>query len=120
MILYHGTSKENVESIKRNGFSLEYCGKNWGSTYGKAIYFTNCYETAKCYATELGEVLKVKIQNVNYLKLNKDYSPTDKNHIREIKSIIMYIKFNSNKNSLLNSNENEYIFFKDFKYIIFE
>lgn len=118
MILYHGTSKENAESIKRNGFSSEYAGKNWGSTYGKAIYFTNCYKTAKCYAGLSGEVLKVDIQNVNYLKLNKDYSPTDKKHVREIKSIIMFIMINSNKNCLLNCNENEYIFFKNFKYTI--
>lgn len=118
MILYHGTSKENVESIKRNGFSLENIGKNWGSTYGKAIYFTNCYKTAKCYAGPLGEVLTVNIENVNYLKLNKDYSPNDKKHIREIKSIIIYIMFNSNKNCLLNYNENEYIFFGKFRYRI--
>lgn len=118
MILYHGTSKENAESIKRNGFSLEYTGKNWGSTYGKAIYFTNCYKTAKCYAGQSGEVLTVDIKNVNYLKLDKDYSQTDKKHIREIKSIIMYVMFNSNKNCLLNYNENEYIFFGNFRYRI--
>ena len=118
MILYHGTSKENAESIKRNGFSLEYAGKNWGSTYGKAIYFTNCYKTAQYYAGHIGEVLTVKIENVNYLKLNKDYSPTNKKHIREIKSIIMYVMINSNKNCFLNYNENEYIFFNGFKYTI--
>ena len=118
MILYHGTSKENAESIKRNGFSSEYAGKNWGSTYGKAIYFTNCYKTGKCYAGLSGEVLTVYIENVNYLKLDKDYSPTDKKHIREIKSIIMYVMFNSNKNCLLNYHENEYIFFGKFRYRI--
>lgn len=118
MILYHGTSKENAESIKRNGFSLEYAGKNWGSTYGKGIYFTNCYETAKYYAGEFGDVLTVKIDNINYLKLDKDYSPTDKKHIRKIKSIITFIKINSNKNCLLNYHENEYIFFNKFKYTI--
>jgi hypothetical protein len=118
MILYHGTSKENAESIKRNGFSLEYTCKNLGSTYGKAIYFTNCYKTAKCYAGQSGEVLTVDIKNVNYLKLDKDYSPTDKKHIREIKSIIMYVMFNSNKNCLLNYNGNEYIFFGNFRYRI--
>ena len=107
MILYHGTSNENAESIKRNGFSSEYSGQNWGSTYGKAIYFTNCYKTATCYAGQSGEVLTVDIENVNYLKLDKDYSPNDKKHIREIKSVIMYVIFNSTKNCLLNYNENE-------------
>ena len=118
MILYHGTSKENAESIKRNGFSSEYIGKNWGSTYGKAIYFTNCYKTAKCYTGLSGVVLTIYIKNVNYLKLHKDYSPNDKKHIKEIKSIIMYLLINSNKNCLLNYNENEYIFFNRFTYII--
>lgn len=118
MILYHGTSKENAEFIKRNGFSSEYIGKNCGSIYGKVIYFTNCYKTAKCYAGQSGVVLTVDIENVNYLKLDRDYSLNDKNHIREIESMIMYIMINSNKNCLLNYNENEYIFFNRFKYTI--
>ena len=118
MILYHGTSKENADSIKKKGFSLEFSGKNWGSTYGKAIYFSNCYETAKCYAGESGIVLIINIENINYLKLNRDYSPSDKKHIREIKCIILFLKINSNKNCLLNFNENEYIFFGKFKYTI--
>lgn len=116
MILYHGTSKENADSIKINGFSLKYSGKNWGSTYGKAIYFTNCYKTAQSYAGEFGEVITLNIDDINYLKLDKDYSPSDKNHIRQIKAIIMYVKLNSNKNCLLNLNENEYIFFNNFTY----
>tara|TARA_A100001015_G_scaffold300172_1_gene385227 strand:- start:769 stop:1131 length:363 start_codon:yes stop_codon:yes gene_type:complete len=118
MILYHGTSKENAESIKRNEFSFEYIGKNWGSTYGKAIYFTNCYKTAKCYSGLSGVVLIVNIENIDYQKLHKDYSPNDKKHIRQIKSIIMNLLINSSKNCLLNYYENEYIFFKTFKYII--
>lgn len=109
MILYHGTSKENAESIKRNGFSSE---------YAKAIYFTNCYKSAKYNAGESGEVIKVKILNINYLKLDKDYCPNNKKHSREIKSIIMYLLFNSKKNSLLNYNKNEYIFFNQFNYKI--
>ena len=118
MILYHGTSKENAESIKRNGFSLEYAGKNWGSTYGKAIYFTNCYKTAKIYAGKFGEVLIVNIKDIKYLKLNKNFSPNDKKDVRKIKSIIMYITLNSNKNCLLNDSQTEYIFFNKFTYTI--
>lgn len=109
MILYHGTSKENAESIKRNGFSSE---------YAKAIHFTNSYKSAKCDAGESGEVIKVYIENIDYLKLDKVYSLNNKQHIREIKSIIMYLLFNSKKNSLLNYNENEYIFFQKFIYEI--
>ena len=120
MILYHGTSKENAKSIKRNGFSLEYAGKNWGSTYGKAIYFTNCYETAKIYAGDFGEILKVNIKDINFLKLNKDYSPNNKRDIRKIKFIIMYISLNSDKNCIINDNLNEYIFFNKFTYTIME
>ena len=118
MILYHGTSIQNAESIKKIGFSSEFIGKNWGSTYGKAIYFTDCYETAKFYAGESGVVLTVDIENVNCLKLDKDYSPNNKKHNKEVKSIIMYIMFNSNKNCLLNYLKNEYIFFTEFKYTI--
>lgn len=118
MILYHGTSKENAESIKRTGFSIDYAGKNWGSTYGKAIYFTNCYKTAKCYSGQVGEVLVIEVVNLNPLKLNKDYSPNDKKHTREIKSIIMHVIVNTNKNCLINYHGEEYIFFNNFKYRI--
>lgn len=115
-ILYHGTSKENANSIRQDGFSLDYSGTGWGSTYGKAIYFTKCYNTAKIYAGYDGEVIKVNIKNINYLKLDRDYSPSCKNNIRKIKSLIMYVKLNSDKNCLITNNENEYIFFKDFHY----
>jgi len=71
------------------------------------------------YMKELNNTfLTVDIENVNYLKLDRDYSPNDKKHIREIKSIIMYLVINSDKNCLLNYNENEYIFFNRFKYTI--
>lgn len=121
MLLYHGTSKLNALLIKNNGFSFEYCGQNWGSTYGKAIYLTNKYNEALFYANgseDVGEILKVFVLDINIIKLTKDYSPNDKNHIKEIKKIITYLKINSNKNCLLNLNENEFIFFKTFNYLI--
>jgi len=127
MLLYHGTSKLNALLIKNNGFSFEYCGKNWGSTYGKAIYLTNNYKEALFYANgndinngseEVGEILKVFVFDINIIKLTKDYSPNDKKHIKEIKTIISYLKINTNKNCLLNLNENEFIFFKTFNYLI--
>ncbi len=98
MILYHGTTKEAEKNIKKNGFSWNLIGSNWGSTYGNAIYFTNNYDNAKNYSKnndKEGEILKVEIENINFLKLTKDYSPTDKNHIREIKSIIMFARIHS-------------------------
>lgn len=121
MLLYHGTSKLNALLIKNNGFSFEYCGKNWGSTYGKAIYLTNNYKEALFYANgyeDVGEILKIFVLDINIIKLNKDYSPNDKNHIKEIKKMITYLKINTNKNCLLNLNENEFIFFKTFNYLI--
>jgi hypothetical protein len=119
MLLYHGTSKLNALLIKNNGFSFEYCGQNWGSTYGKAIYLTNNYKEALFYADEeKGEILKILVLDIKMVKLIKDYSPNDKKHIKEIKKIITYLKINSNKNCLLNLNESEYIFFKTFNYLI--
>ena len=50
MILYHGTSIENALSIFKNGFDINKSGENWGTTYGKGIYFSPNYETAMFYA----------------------------------------------------------------------
>ena len=74
MILYHGTTKEAAKNIKKNGFSWNLIGSNWGSTYGNAIYFTNNYDNAKNYSKnndKEGEILKVEIENINFLKLTK-------------------------------------------------
>lgn len=119
MIFYHGTSKDYAMNIKTNGFSWDYAGSQWGSTYGKAIYFTNNYKEAECYAGVDGEVLKVEVVNYNPLKLTKDYSPSSKKHVSEIRTIIMYCKLNSTKNCLVNIHNNEFIFFNKFDYKIY-
>ena len=54
MKLYHGTSISNALSIMNEGFNLKKAGSNYGTTYGKGIYFTPNYKTAKFYAEENG------------------------------------------------------------------
>lgn len=75
MILYHGTSIQSMIGILNNGFAFDHCGKNWGSTYGKGIYFTPNYETARCYAGEDGVVLSFVIDVTDYKVLSKFKRP---------------------------------------------
>lgn len=111
MLVYYGTTIENANDIKINGFSF--------STSDKTIYFTNDYQKAFYDSGENGEVLKVKILDYFPLKLKREYSNQNKNDIREIKTIIMYSKLNSNKNCLVNIHNNEFIFFSKFGYKIY-
>jgi len=111
MLLYYATSKENAESIKRDGFSSEYLNKR--TKYGKAINFTNSYTKAKSFSEE---VIKVNINTINSLKLNKIYNMDDDMDTSEIKRIMMYLKANSNKNCIVNTDD--YVFFNQFKYDI--
>lgn len=111
MLLYYGTTKENANDIKINGFSF--------STSDKTICFTNDYEKALSVSGENGEVLKVKILDYFPLKLKREYSNENSNDVREIKTIIMYSKLNSNKNCLVNIHNNEFIFFNKFGYKIY-
>jgi hypothetical protein len=98
MILYHGTSTSNALSIMKNGFDFLKAGSNWGKTYGKGIYFSPNYETARFYAGEDGIVLKFDIK-INPLQLTKDYSPNSKKKLQIPKEI----------NCLINKNHDEYI-----------
>ena len=81
MILYHGTSVENAISILQNGFDINRAGVNWGITYGKGIYFSPNYETAKFYANSdpenQGIVISITV-NLNSYILKKDISPNQK------------------------------------------
>ena len=113
MLLYYATSKENAESIKRDGFSSEYLNKR--TKYGKAINFTNSYNKAKSCNEE---VIKVNINTVNCLKLDKVYNMENDADTSEIKRIMMYLKANSNKNCLINIDD--YVFFSEFKYDIIQ
>lgn len=78
MILYHGTTIDSAVSILNNGFTFDHCGKNWGSTYGKGIYFTPNYETARCYAGADGIVLSFDIEVTDYHMLPKLKCPSSK------------------------------------------
>lgn len=61
MLLYHGTSVEAAISIMGSGFDFSRAGSNWGTTYGKGIYFTPNYRTARFYAGENGIVISVYV-----------------------------------------------------------
>jgi maltose-binding protein MalE len=76
MILYHGTTTTSMVNILDKGFTFDHCGKNWGSTYGKGIYFTPNYETAKCYAGTDGVVLSLDINVKDYHLLTKLHRPS--------------------------------------------
>ena len=78
MILYHGTSQASALNILSIGFSFEHSGKNWGSTYGKGIYFTPNYETARCYAGNDGIVMQFDMNIENYYLLKNLQRPTSK------------------------------------------
>lgn len=113
--LYHGTSSKNADLIKKNGLSLEFSGTNWGTTYGKAIYFTPNYSEAKLYAQNFNEdgiVLTFDFNNLKTLQLSRDYSPSDKKDKKQISSLINYLKLTSEINCLINVHKNEYILFK--------
>ena len=107
MELYHGTSIENAESILRNGFSIDFTGKNWGTTLGDGIYFTPNKENVATY----GNVVLRCICDINPFLLTRDYSPTSKNDKRKIKSLIdNYIK-NGINDSFKSFDGNEYVVF---------
>ena len=102
MILYHGTSYSNALNILKTGFDFEKSGSNWGNTYGKGIYFTPNYDTAKFYASSNGIILSMNI-NINALYLEKDISPNSK----KIKNI--YKNINKNINCIVSPNKDEYL-----------
>lgn len=81
MILYHGTSAENALSILKNGFDINRAGENWGTTYGKGIYFSPNYDTAFFYANSdtlnPGIVISITV-DLNPFILKKDISPNQK------------------------------------------
>ena len=99
--LYHGTSVKNALSILQNGFDLGKAGENWGTTYGKGVYFTPNYETAKFYAGEDGVVISLNLK-INPYQLKKDIRPNSKRKINvpyEFDSII-----NPNKDEVIVTN----------------
>ena len=81
MRLYHGTTAASAISIMGSGFDFSRAGTNWGTTYGKGIYFTPNYKTARFYAGENGIVISVDIKvKPHYLK--RAVSASSKKRIR--------------------------------------
>lgn len=99
-LLYHGTSVSDAISILKSGFDFSRCGSNWGSTYGKALYFTPNYETARVYAGENGIVLSFVLTIVPYY-IKRDISPNSKKKL----------KLQDGFNCLVNPNGDEYVVF---------
>ena len=58
MILYHGTTIQNALSIMKFGFDINKSGENWGTTYGKGIYFSPNYETAEFMQIAMNQILE--------------------------------------------------------------
>ena len=98
--LYHGTTMENALSILKEGFDFNKCGSNWGSTYGKGIYFSPSYDEARFYASEDGIVLSFEL-NLECYYLKKDISPSKKRKF----------KLPDGYNCLVNPSGSEYIVF---------
>ena len=98
--LYHGTTIENALSILKNGFDFSKCGSNWGSTYGKGIYFSPSYDEAQFYADEDGTVLSFELELECYY-LDKDISPSKK----------IKFKVPDGYNCLVNPSGSEYVVF---------
>lgn len=98
--LYHGTSQSNALSILKEGFDFSKCGCNWGSTYGKGIYFSPNYDDAQFYAGEHGIVLSFDLDLECYY-LDKDISPSKKKKF----------KLPNGYNCLVNQSRDEYILF---------
>ena len=99
MLLYHGTSKKNALEILKNGFNFNKVGTNYGTTYGKGIYFTPNYKTAKFYAEE-GIVISINL-NIRPYYLKKDISPNSKKKIKLPKD--------KQYNCIVSPNKDEYL-----------
>jgi len=105
MIFYYITNKDNAQLIKNEGL-LE-CKRPLSLI---SQYNNNDIDLST------HEILKICIKDIKYLKLNKNYNLTNIKDLDELKSIIMYLTLNSNKNCLVNNNE--YIFFSNYTYFI--
>ena len=100
MLLYHGTSCSNAISILKNGFDFNKVGSNYGITYGKGIYLTPNYETARFYAEENGIILSFDVSITPYY-LIKDNSPNSKKKIK--------LPTDQDYNCIVSPNKDEYL-----------
>ena len=107
MILYHGTSIENALSILKNGLDINKAGENWGTTYGKGIYFSPNYETAEFYAnsdeSNPGIVISINVNLYPFI-LKKDINPYKSKRVK-----ILKLLKDSNYDSIINVNGDEVI-----------
>ena len=104
MFLYHGTTSENANTIiSEQKFNLNLCGSQWGSTYGKGVYFS----PSKTEASVYGETILQIETNVEPLKLQRYYSPNDRNHKRQIKKIL----YTFGPDALITCNNKEVVIF---------
>ena len=92
--LYHGTSYENGNKIfQEKKLNMDLCGTQWGATYGVGIYLSPYLEEAKAY----GECILEIDCEIEPIVLDKYYSPTNKNHKRQIRKISKIRKLRANK-----------------------
>jgi len=114
MIVYHGTTKENSNRIKKEGFCIHKCGTNWGNTYGKGIYFTKKIEDAQQYGDS---IIICDIEYKPYV-LNRDYRPNNRKDRLELYKIQKWLE-KSNYTCIENIHQSEIIIY-DTKYIHIE
>jgi len=100
MITFHATSKENVESILKNGFSIEKQGEN-GSFLGNGIYVAGTKNLAKKYGKCL---IRVVVDDSKIYRFDDFYSQYPKKCKELHKSGV--------KEEFVNSTAGQ--FFKDF------
>ena len=82
MILYHGTNVYSALNILENGFNFNSTGTNWGCTYGKGIYFTPNYKTARCYAGDDGIVLTFDMDTTDSYILDRLKLPSSRKKLK--------------------------------------
>tara|TARA_B100001175_G_scaffold317168_1_gene333137 strand:- start:5431 stop:5748 length:318 start_codon:yes stop_codon:yes gene_type:complete len=100
MLLYHGTNSINALSILNNGFDFSKAGSNYGTTYGKGIYFSPNYETAKFYAGTDGIIISLNVDITPYY-LTRDISPSSKKKIK--------LPEDKKYNTIVSPNKDEYL-----------
>ncbi|PLS19291.1 hypothetical protein CVD28_02440 [Bacillus sp. M6-12] len=80
MIVYHGTTKEKAESIRKEGFSLEKQGEN-GSHFGNGVYLTTTKKRAKVYGKH---IVSVEIDDTNLGTLKGDWLKSYQDKCQEV------------------------------------
>lgn len=106
LLVYHLTSKENSQLIKKNGFSSNYTFKNNKSKYNNSISFYKSID--KVIIPDTLEFIPVYLYNLKVFYY-------DDATFDGINSIVLFLKINSNKKNAIET-KNEIIVFKSLKY----